>query len=60
MVYVNLLYRQKSLAYLEQWEEWQKCIDQAEAWRNKALPPGGTPAPAPAPSEDSKEEAAPG
>jgi tetratricopeptide (TPR) repeat protein len=53
MVYVNLLYRQKSLAYLEQWQEWQKCIDQAEAWRNKALPPGTAPAAAPTPSEPS-------
>jgi len=57
MVYINLLYRQKSLAYLENWQEWQKCIDLAESWRNKALPPGGAPAPAqPAATEPAEGE----
>lgn len=57
MVYINLLYRQKSLAYLENWQEWQKSIDQAESWRNKALPPGAAAPAAPAaPAEDSAAE----
>jgi tetratricopeptide (TPR) repeat protein len=37
MTYMNLLYRQKSFAYLERPEDWQKCIDAAESWRKKAL-----------------------
>jgi hypothetical protein len=52
MVYINLLYRQKSLAYLENWQEWQKCIDLAESWRNKALPPGAAPAAPAQPADD--------
>ena len=37
MAYANLLYRQKSFAYFRQPEEWQRCIDKAAEWRNKAL-----------------------
>jgi tetratricopeptide (TPR) repeat protein len=61
MVYVNLIYRQKSLAYLDNPAEWQKCIDEAERWRNRALPGGAPAAPPPAaePSDDTKE-ASPG
>jgi tetratricopeptide (TPR) repeat protein len=56
-IYINLLYRQKSLAYLENWQEWQKCIDLAESWRNKALPSGGAAPAAPAaPAQDQAAE----
>jgi tetratricopeptide (TPR) repeat protein len=37
MAYANLLYRQKSFAYFHQPEEWQRCVDEAGEWRNKAL-----------------------
>jgi hypothetical protein len=37
MAYANLLYRQRSFAYFQQPEEWQKCVDKAAEWRNKAV-----------------------
>lgn len=37
MVFVNLLYRQKSFAYFDQPEEWFKLVEEAEVWRNKSL-----------------------
>jgi hypothetical protein len=37
MVYLNLLYRQKSLAFFGQPDRWQACVDAAERWRAKAL-----------------------
>ena len=37
MTYMNLLYRQKSFAYFDKPEEWQKAIDSAEMWRKKAM-----------------------
>lgn len=37
MTYLNLLYRQKSYAYFEEPEAWQKCIDKAVEWRDKGL-----------------------
>ena len=37
MVYLNLLYRQKSLAFFGQPDRWQACVDTAERWRAKAL-----------------------
>jgi tetratricopeptide (TPR) repeat protein len=37
MTYVNLLYRQKSFAFFDRPEEWQKAIDSAEEWRKKAM-----------------------
>lgn len=50
MTYMNLLYRQKSFAYFDKPEEWQKAIDSAEMWRKKAMeghtPPPAAPAPA--------------
>ena len=36
-IYVNLVYRQKALAYLEQPEQWQANIDLAEQWHKKAM-----------------------
>jgi tetratricopeptide (TPR) repeat protein len=46
MTYMNLLYRQKSFAYFEKPEEWQKCIDAAESWRKKAMEGHEPPKPA--------------
>ena len=37
MTYINLLYRQKSYAYFEYPEDWQKCVDQAVEWAGKSL-----------------------
>ena len=37
MVYVNLVYRQKSLAFFDDPDRWQACVDAAERWREKAL-----------------------
>jgi tetratricopeptide (TPR) repeat protein len=36
LIYMNLLLRQKSLAYFANPAEWQACIDAAEKWRAKA------------------------
>jgi tetratricopeptide (TPR) repeat protein len=36
LIYMNLLFRQKSLAYFNNPAEWQACIDAAEKWRAKA------------------------
>src|SRR5262245_13238465 len=46
MTYVNLLYRQKSFAFFDQPEEWQKTVDLAETWRRKSLETQGKPVPA--------------
>jgi tetratricopeptide (TPR) repeat protein len=37
MTYLNLLQRQKSFAFFDQPDEWQKCIDQSVAWSCKSL-----------------------
>jgi tetratricopeptide (TPR) repeat protein len=37
MAYANLLYRQRSFAYFHDPEEWQRCVDKAAEWRNKAV-----------------------
>ena len=36
LIYMNLLYRQKSLAYFNNPTEWQACVDAAEKWRARA------------------------
>jgi tetratricopeptide (TPR) repeat protein len=47
MAYLNLLYRQRSYAFLDQPAEWQKSVDKAMEWRDKtALAVGKSPAPA--------------
>jgi tetratricopeptide (TPR) repeat protein len=46
MTYTNLLYRQKSYAYFEYPDDWQKCVDQAVKWTKKALEVKGLPIPA--------------
>lgn len=43
MTYINLLYRQKSFAYFDQPDEWQKCVDKAREWMYKALETMGKP-----------------
>jgi pentatricopeptide repeat protein len=50
MTYVNLLYRQKSFAYFDQPDEWQKCVDKAEEWRRKSLETQGKTVTTPAPT----------
>jgi tetratricopeptide (TPR) repeat protein len=45
MVYINLLYRQKSYAYFEYPEEWQKCVDSAVGWARKSFESTGRPVP---------------
>jgi len=37
LAYINLLYRQKSFAFLTSPADWQVCIDRAETFRQKAL-----------------------
>jgi tetratricopeptide (TPR) repeat protein len=60
MVYINLLYRQKSFAYFNDPAEWQKCIDAAGEWSKKSLEAQGKPttpaAPAPGVNADDKKE----
>jgi hypothetical protein len=47
MAYLNLLYRQRSYAFLDQPVEWQKTVDKAMEWRDKtALAVGKSAAPA--------------
>ncbi len=36
LVYLNLLYRQRALASLDDPEQWQKDVEQAEKWRTQA------------------------
>lgn len=35
MVYLNLLYRQKSFAFFDAPAEWQKAVDKAEEWKKR-------------------------
>jgi tetratricopeptide (TPR) repeat protein len=37
MVYLNLLYRQKSFAYFNEPAQWQAAVDQANAWQKRGL-----------------------
>ncbi len=37
MTFINLLYRQKSYAYFDYPEDWQKCIDDALRWAAKSF-----------------------
>ena len=47
MAYVNLLYRQRSFAFFNQPDEWQKCVDKAIEWRTRTLAATGKPISAP-------------
>jgi hypothetical protein len=64
MVYLNLLLRQRSLAYLDDPEKWQSDIQRAEEWRTKAqklalsaASEEGQAAASPPPSADDAREA---
>jgi tetratricopeptide (TPR) repeat protein len=37
MVYLNLLYRQKSFAYFNEPAQWQAAVDQANSWQTRGL-----------------------
>ena len=37
MTYINLLYRQKSYAYFEYPDDWQKCVDHAVRWAEQVV-----------------------
>lgn len=52
MGFMSLLYRQKSLGYLDKPAEWEVCINTAEEWRGKATQaaPAAQPNPEPEPS----------
>jgi tetratricopeptide (TPR) repeat protein len=41
MTYINLLFRQKSYAYFEYPEDWQKCVDNAIRWAKKSFEVNG-------------------
>jgi tetratricopeptide (TPR) repeat protein len=64
MVYLNLLYRQKAMAYFDAPESWQTAVDAAEKWRRQAevaqaeKPPVGGPASKPAHSPDAQRKGA--
>ncbi len=58
MTYLNLLYRQKSFAYFDQPEEWQKCVDEAVKWMKKSLELQGRSIPTAPPNPDQSEKGA--
>jgi tetratricopeptide (TPR) repeat protein len=45
MVYVNLLYRQRSFAFFDDPPEWQKSVDKAKEWMCKSIETQGKPLP---------------
>lgn len=45
MTYAGLLHRQKSFAFFDQPEEWQKSIDEAMKWQCKSIETQGKPLP---------------
>jgi tetratricopeptide (TPR) repeat protein len=45
MTYINLLYRQKALAFFDQPDEWQKAVNEATGWMIKALEAQNKPVP---------------
>jgi tetratricopeptide (TPR) repeat protein len=56
MTYLNLLYRQKSYAYFDEPDQWQKCVDKAIEWRDKTLLASGKAAAPPGPSDSVAED----
>ena len=62
MTYLNLVYRQKAVAYYGKPDDWQKCVDKALEWRDKSLTMMGKPIPKPdagaseAPAGDAKKD----
>jgi hypothetical protein len=59
MTYLNLLYRQKSFAYLDEPDQWQRCVDQATEWRDKTIQTMGKASASAAPPEAASEERSP-
>ena len=59
MAYLNLLYRQKSYAYFNDPDSWQKCIDKAIEWRDKTILASGKAPATPAPVDAVAEEEQP-
>ena len=65
MTYLNLLYRQKSYAYWDDPDQWQRCVDKATEWRDKTLLAMGKAPAAPGlaeenpPGESTAEQGAP-
>jgi tetratricopeptide (TPR) repeat protein len=55
MTYLNLLYRQKSFAYLDNPDQWQKCVDKSSEWREKTLLTTGKPTASPVPLDAAEE-----
>lgn len=63
MVYLNLLHRQKSLAYFQEPDKWQQALDQALAWQKKVQelgPPSNATPSAPASSGPPTPSSPPG
>jgi hypothetical protein len=56
MTYLNLLYRQKSYAYFDDPDQWQKCVDKAVEWRDQTLLASGKAAASPAPADAITED----
>jgi tetratricopeptide (TPR) repeat protein len=65
MIYANLLNRQKSYAYFEYPDDWQKCVDEAVVWAGRSFEARGVAVPeslakAIAQAKERKEAAASG
>jgi tetratricopeptide (TPR) repeat protein len=45
MIYANLMWRQKSYAYFDYPEDWQKCVDEAVGWAGRSFEARGVPVP---------------
>jgi tetratricopeptide (TPR) repeat protein len=45
MIYANLMYRQKSYAYFDYPEDWQKCVDEAVIWAGRSFEARGVAVP---------------
>ena len=61
LIYMNLLYRQKSLAYFNNPAQWQACVDAAEKWRARAeaeVAKDSSKDPAKDPAKDAPKDAA--
>lgn len=47
ITYLNLVYRQKAVAFYDRPDDWQKCVDKALEWRDQSLTLMGKPIPKP-------------
>jgi tetratricopeptide (TPR) repeat protein len=59
MTYLNLLWRQKSYAYFDDPDQWQRCVDKATEWRDKTILTIGKAPAAPGAPEAAAEEGQP-